>query len=262
MSKIIAGPWVGEFGWELFGWQGYLRYLSKTNEDQIVVISRPGHRHLYNDFCVEFIEYDPGGQETDASTLRDELNRDKINQVIEDYKSKGYEHLKGSNSYYGENQSFVQFGYNDFCDVIEKFDILLHARSTDKCGTNYRNWPDIKWAQLCMKLSDYKIGFIGSKEGSKNFNEIDLRGLRLSMLCYIMRHAKVIVGPSSGPMHLASLCSTPHVVWSAKNTVALIDNRKRYETEWNPLKTKVNFIDEEGWDPNVETVYNKIIEFL
>ena len=22
MKKLIAGPWVGEFGWELFAWQG------------------------------------------------------------------------------------------------------------------------------------------------------------------------------------------------------------------------------------------------
>ena len=30
MKTLIAGPWVGEFGWELAAWQGYIRALSKN----------------------------------------------------------------------------------------------------------------------------------------------------------------------------------------------------------------------------------------
>jgi len=32
-SLLIAGPWLGEFGWELFAWQGYVRYVSETIGD-------------------------------------------------------------------------------------------------------------------------------------------------------------------------------------------------------------------------------------
>ena len=34
MKRLIAGPWVGEFGWELFAWQGYIRALSRHLKKQ------------------------------------------------------------------------------------------------------------------------------------------------------------------------------------------------------------------------------------
>ena len=65
MSKIlVAGPWIGEFGWELFGWQGYIRAISK-NYVRTICISRPGHGVLYTDFA-EFVAFDP---EVDSSTM-------------------------------------------------------------------------------------------------------------------------------------------------------------------------------------------------
>ena len=46
MQKLIAGPWVGEFGWELFAWQGYIRALSR-NFEQTTIIARPGAKPIY-----------------------------------------------------------------------------------------------------------------------------------------------------------------------------------------------------------------------
>ena len=42
---LLAGPWVGEFGWELFCWQAHIRWLSKQF-DKTIVISRKGHKFL------------------------------------------------------------------------------------------------------------------------------------------------------------------------------------------------------------------------
>ena len=53
-------------------------------------------------------------------------------------------------------------------------------------------------------------------------------------------------------MHLASLSGLDHLVWSTDY------NRVRYEKDWNPLKTKVIFHSEGGWDPNP----NKIAEII
>jgi len=33
---LIAGPFLGEFGWELMQWQGYIRQLSKFYKNTIV----------------------------------------------------------------------------------------------------------------------------------------------------------------------------------------------------------------------------------
>ena len=53
-GTLLAGPWVGEFGYELCQWQGFVRKLSREYDDTIVV-SRPGHEVLYSDFCSKYI---------------------------------------------------------------------------------------------------------------------------------------------------------------------------------------------------------------
>ena len=64
-STLLAGPWVGEFGWELFCWQGIVRSISK-DFDKTIVIGRPGHGTIYEDFCDDFIEFDPASYHTDG----------------------------------------------------------------------------------------------------------------------------------------------------------------------------------------------------
>ena len=37
MKKLIAGPWTGEFGWELFAWHAYIRALSRKFEHTTII---------------------------------------------------------------------------------------------------------------------------------------------------------------------------------------------------------------------------------
>ena len=55
-STIIAGPWLGEFGWELFFWSGYCRALSRHFE-KTTIITRPGRDFLYRDFAIVLLNY-------------------------------------------------------------------------------------------------------------------------------------------------------------------------------------------------------------
>ncbi|GAG44278.1 unnamed protein product, partial [marine sediment metagenome] len=58
MSRpIIAGPFVGEFGWELFSWQGYLRGKAKRGQ-HVFVFCRRGNAYLYKDFAAAVVELD------------------------------------------------------------------------------------------------------------------------------------------------------------------------------------------------------------
>ena len=50
MRRLIAGPWCGEFGWELMSWQGRIRELSRSY-DETIVCSDDGHQALYADFA-------------------------------------------------------------------------------------------------------------------------------------------------------------------------------------------------------------------
>ena len=57
--KLFAGPWIGEFGWELFCWHGVIRKIKKKYPYlEIVCGTRPGRDFLYEDFA-EIVHYDP-----------------------------------------------------------------------------------------------------------------------------------------------------------------------------------------------------------
>jgi ADP-heptose:LPS heptosyltransferase len=84
----------------------------------------------------------------------------------------------------------------------------------------------------------------------------DLRSIELKKICDIMRNSECVFGPSSGPMHLASLCGAPHIVWSTSK------NKTRYEENWNPLSTPVLFLDKHGWHPTAEYVVERFSQWF
>ena len=53
MGVLYAGPWKGEFGWELCGWNPAVRSLAKQY-DRVVVASHAASEYLY-EFADEFI---------------------------------------------------------------------------------------------------------------------------------------------------------------------------------------------------------------
>jgi len=80
-----------------------------------------------------------------------------------------------------------------------------------------------------------------------------------------MSNAKVIVGESSGPLHLASLCACPQVVITHAIKEDSLDgkrNRDRYETLWNPFRTPVTVLDRWGWNPKVGAVAEAVERYL
>lgn len=253
--KLFAGPWVGEFGWELMMWQALVRSQAHKY-DEVVVSSRPGNEYLYSDFRTEYIPHDiVGNTDCDFCNGRSYANkaepwRKKGYQVLTPYRFPWY---KGDLSTYN-SQKFIKFGK---VDEEVSYDIVIHARDTGKCGTSFRNWSRAKWTKLLSKFPDAKVCAIGSKDAAWCPDNIqDYRGVSLETASNILASSKCIVGPSSGPMHLASLCGCTHVVLTDKC------NRARYTKLWNPHNTKSIVIDQQGWDPSVELVYTNICEVL
>jgi len=59
-------------------------------------------------------------------------------------------------------------------------------------------------------------------------------------LIAIFSLCRLVVGQSTGTMHLASLCGVPHVVWGS-DRIGI-----RYKKTWNPFHTPV--IYHKKWD--------------
>jgi len=268
IKKIFAGPFVGEFGWELLCWQGYIRYLAQNEFNYTKVCCRKGLSFLYEDFADDIIEYDipiyhPDGERNfgDTGSPPKPDPEDGFNRYIKP----GTPHIPRYFPNTGKfntrfPQVFHKYTYSG--PKLESFDFILHARSRKQTGTRdstVRNLSQNKWDTLIKPFIDqgYTFGSIGSKEdallvsGSK-----DLRGLDLHNVCGYLTQCKALVGPSSGPMHFGALCGTPLIVWSGTP-----NNKVRYEKAWNPFENNVNYIY--GWrNVNLGHISREIKKFL
>jgi hypothetical protein len=264
MKKLIAGPWVGEFGWELFAWQGYIRSLSK-HFDHTTVISRRTSKALYEDFADNFIAHQPHGTIVDSFFMHGvDLSKD-IKKIIMNHQIKldsntslvlprrigipPHTHYTEAIKFGAHNiqPEYKIFGSQQDIDV----DYVFHIRNR-KSVRPKDNWSIDNWIKLRNLLGDdKKIACVGTKaESGWIENTTDMRDIELQSLFNLLYNCKCVFGPSSGPMHLASLCKTKHIVWGSRKL-----SLDRYETTWNPHQTPVVFADKHGWHPPPEYIY-------
>lgn len=264
MRVLFAGPWVGEFGWELFCWQAAIRHMAKTaNFDKIFVSSSPQNEAIYADFCDEYVPYTLNSYKRNGYLCED---------YVDDFDHKKYLSCKHTNVIIPPNtricnyntvrgwvnqppQKFIKFGNLS----ADGYDIIFHCRNRrwNNKSIKFRNWSIDNWELLFSKLgTTYKIACIGTKEESFHIDGThDLRGIPLSELCDVLRSSKILITPSSGPGHLASLCGCPHLIWSGDN------NEARYTKDWNPFKTPCYYIGG-SWNPDANTIYNTLMEIF
>lgn len=222
MSKIEFPVWKGEFGWEVMTWAPMCRLLAK-GYDEVIVSSFDGMQALYSDFATKFIPNNMQGRSL---------------EYPKNYRCKG---------------KYLKYG-----NAAPNFDILVHARGIRrKSNINYRYW-----SELAMMLKPYRFAFIGLGEDEYYPPWPDLRGKCLQHLMNYMRGAKVVVGVSSGIMHLASACGCQQVVWGDSRTYFGETLEKRYKETWNPFNTKVGWLTAEDWQPQPEKIFEKVKELL
>lgn len=238
----FAGVWYGELGWEICTWQPYLR--KKSQECKKMYISTfPGMEPLYVEFhCpVEFIPHQIPERSDSWTSLKGtgfkDLVPEDVDWIIKPIKE------------YRVNGEHIRFG-------IEKqsvYKILLHARGIKKGA--YKNYPREKWDQVVRLLGVANIASIGTREDLHIQGTVDLRGLPLGELTNVIASAEMVIGQSSGVMHLASVCGTRHVVWGdSKKHWTGETLEQRYSETWNPLHTSLVWIKCPNWDPNPELI--------
>ena len=292
-DHVLAGPWVGEFGWELFCYQGYLRKLREDNPHlkSFNVISKTGRGVLYDDFCDIYIEWDcpgrsctgalcmdwngvfslvPGG---DPIQIQDVMARFKLDKClwiptqkfIINYHASGprYEEYM---QIFRERQHFIQYGKKSDAAA---YDVVFHARSTDKFNTGHQNWPTEKYDELRSTLVNLRTASIGLSDQAYHVPNTDnLLDIPLDETANVLASSKCIVGSSSGPMHFASLCGCPQILISECVESGGKDNERRYKEDWNPLNTPVTLIKYEdskkdnGWNPPVQSVAIELFKLL
>lgn len=264
-NTLLAGPWIGEFGWELFCWQGYLRARSMEFE-KVIISSRPAMEPLYADFCHKFIPYVPDGVGVSGyknlvhTNWPEITNQKHFREYVSGEFYIGYNRdnpARSSKEFL--NQKFIKYGkYTS----DRSYDVVLHIRNTAKNNSDWRNgWKPGIWLDFLKRLNQTgscNVCCIGDINDAGLIDGcIDMRGLPLNDLFDLLASSRVLVGPSSGPMHLGSLCGCPHVVWSGETP-----NQPKYEKYWNPFDTPVKYIHIPDWKPSVELVVKHTLEMM
>jgi hypothetical protein len=272
-TTLIAGPWVGEFGWELFCWHAYIRSLSQFY-DKTVCISTPHSKFLYEDFCSQFVEFTPttGDYKDSFYKVGFTIDGPLMNKLIEksgiDLQQEKATILTPRRIGDPPRTHFTQefkFGQHIVAPTYKRFGspnekennlVIVHARNRSLRPAD--NWPKEKWEILVdlLKNNGYNVISIGLKKESMHIaGSIDRRECEQQQLLDTLASAECIFGPSSGAMHLATLCGCPQVVWTTDY------NLDRYTKNWNPFGVPVLFLSQFGWQPKPDFVYQSFTKW-
>lgn len=249
----FAGPWIGEFGWEIMTWVPYLRNLSH-DYDKMYISTFEGVEALYTGFHCE-LEFVPhkGQERTDdwmytaetAQEIRTCTDNHGIKVDITDHIKPIKEYRIGAKG--GVEGEYVRYG----SPVVKDVGVLFHARGIEKGAS--KNWPREKWKKLAENFPGARC--IGS-DADQIVTEFAWTTSDLSLLMDVIASAAVVIGQSSGVMHLALMCGTPIVTWGDCNNFG--DTLKnRYMETWNPFGTSVTWVGD-TWDPEPEQIMEAI----
>lgn len=245
--RLRCGPIIAELGHELH-FAGYLRALARASGG-ITIISRPDRYALYADFCTTFI-----GHAFDAEcSFFQPLPGSAIpaSEVAALRKLEPGEKAVPPGRYV----LGVQLEHRRYGHWRPEYDGLVVFHARNRPTSRERNWPMEKWAKLVEALPHGPAVSVGSREHALPIpGTEDLRGIPLAELMDVLASARLAIGPSSGPMHLASFCGCPQAVWCGGDEGEARETETRYRRLWNPHATPVAVLTRLDWQPCVSEV--------
>lgn len=234
---LVAGPFVGELGFELGNWAPHILYESIRGQEEVHVFTRPGRECLYP-FAKKFILKDFPNTNADCNWLwspgnniqKDITNHDiwikELEKYAQNLKSENIVRTLISNhSINGvlyDNTVKSKITYTgikkEYWDnVLPKTKRIIltfrgyHRGARKNSDVDFYN-RIIDW----LKNKGYSGIVVGSDEGkySKNIKGISfINQTNLDDLISIYRVSDLAVGFTTGIIHLASACCLPHVSW-------------------------------------------------
>ena len=264
---LFAGPYIGEFGHEVLG-TGLLRAHAR-HFGRVIVCSRPGRAALYSDIATDFRSHDiqcigmgsRATEETKPPTAAlDALKEPGCTKWPEYFVppncgSPGTE----------EKMSHCRQYYHRLGIPRKEWKGVVAFHARNRPHQPHRNWGMEHWEALVKWVVDKgitkRIVCVGTREEARLIEGCeDLRGSPLGKQMDIAASALFTVGPSSGWMHLASLCGCPHLTWVGGKEHAYV--KRRYIDRWNPLRTPAAVLTARTWHPAFAAVRDALVTLL
>ena len=269
---LCVAPYPGELGWEIINYIPYINGVRKASSfDCVIACVRIGREGLYP-FVHKFVSSNLT-EDMQVSGNCGPRNNAYISEVrafkerVRKMKRKGHkctlvgcgkirDRVMLSGRKFIRYKATEEIVANCYAEYGSKYAVVLVR--TRRFGKG-KNWSIKNFDKLGRKIKS--LGFtpvyVGSGSKHKFSCGINLLGeTTISDVIPILCGASFAVGGSTGTMHLASLCGTPHVVWGNKRLI------NRYRKDWNPHRTKVCFLPDSGWHPSVGYVVSELSKFL
>ena len=262
-KTLIAGPFAGEFGYELMQWQGYIR-ARRPAYREVHVITYPGRDYLYEGCRVHYHEIllqqagysyglmGPGEARKLAKAKAAELGIDDFDLFLP-------AHL--CTQYHKRLFWTQEFRLLEEPPLDGKIrDIAFHFRAVKKAGPDHsKNYtPELadELAARCMEagVSAVCVGhpdYAYCAKGCDDLRRVDLRESVAAIHC-----ARAVAGENSGAMHLANLCGKPTILWA--NDQWRID----YSLRWNPFRVPIYTAANDTHQPAPERIRAAILRSL
>jgi len=254
MRVLYAGPWKGEFGWELCGWNPAVRAFAEQY-DRVVVASHAASGYLY-EFADEFIPLEAKGWSVCGGRLQGSPPVVDANCHLRPESV-----LKGigillDGEYPRRWRRLAPAPPPPVADILCAFRPPKEHISKPQANAS-KSYPREMCERLVriLMLQGLSVACYGGLDNWWFEGTEDLRSMPLSKQCDALGGAMCAVGPSSGTIHLASLCGCPHVTWYIPPTHPRL--KERYSKGWNPFGTPVWFLD--GKPPRPEKVADSVL---
>jgi hypothetical protein len=261
-ENLLAGPFAGEFGWELMQWQGFVRSRRRHYKD-VHVLTYPGRDYLYENCCVHYhdIELKNAGYGYGILSPNQGLNlavKKAAAIGLIDYDIFNPSLLCTRYHKVIWSQNFRIFAEAPLVSI--PYDVVFHFRAVRKEGPdrdkNYSPALADELAHLCVNS-----GLATACVGHPNYSYCpagcaDHRSIDLRHTVAAISSGHVVAGENSGPMHLANLCGKATIIWAQDQW------RIDYSLRWNPFRVPIYVAANNSCQPSPSLVRDAIVSSL
>ena len=261
--NLFAGPFVGEFGFELMQWQAYVRARCRDYE-KVHVLTYPQRDYLYEGCQVHYHEIDLKTAGYGYGLLSPAQSRRMAQAKAAEIGLEDYDIF--DSSLLCTRYHKILFWRQDFRLFEEPplaatpYDVVFHFRAVQKEGPdqNKNYTPSLAnvLVQLCLERG-LSVACIGHPAYSYcPPGCVDHRNLDLRRTVAAISAAHAVAGENSGPMHLANLCGKPTILWAQDQW------RIDFSLRWNPFRVPIYIAANNTCQPAPDLVCDAIAAAL
>jgi hypothetical protein len=262
-QNLFAGPFTGEFGFELMQWQGFVR-ARRASYQEVHVLTYPGRDYLYEGCQVHHHDIDLKNAGYWYGRFGPAEMRQLAGAKAAEIGLKNYDAFDPSllcTRYHKIIFWKQQFRLMQESPLSEKpFDALFHFRAVEKAGPdNAKNYPREMADELIQRC--IAKGLSVACYGHPSYAYCppgceDLRNADLRQTVAAISSARLAAGGASGGMHLANACGKPTIIWAnGRGHVA-------FTLRWNPFRVPLYIMTTATWRPAPEDICRYIGECL